>query len=82
MLQRLGFAYPMQPGVPLCVTDEPFAGVDPETRAALTDLLFDAPVDRLTIICTRHLEEMAERGATIARIANGTVAMSVSAAGR
>lgn len=80
MLQRLGFAYAMQMDVPLCVMDEPFAGVDPETRAALTDLLFEVSTYRVTIICTHHAEEMTERGAAIARIAGGKIIMSASPA--
>lgn len=80
MLQRLGFAYAMQTRAPLCVMDEPFAGVDPQTRAALTDLLFDTSADRVTIICTHHVEEMAGRNAIIARIAGGAIAVSVPTA--
>lgn len=75
MLQRLGFAYAMQTRVPLCIMDEPFAGVDPDARAALTDMLFDASPDRTTVICTHHVEEMTQRGAAIARIAGGRINM-------
>lgn len=46
MLQRLGFAYGMQCGAALCVLDEPFAGVDPDGRAALTEQLFQSSVGR------------------------------------
>lgn len=74
MLQRLGFAYAMQVDVRLYLLDEPFAGVDPETREALTDLLFSFCGDRTVIVCTHHVDEMVSRGAAIARVSNGTLA--------
>jgi ABC-type multidrug transport system ATPase subunit len=73
MLQRLGFAYAMQTGAPLCVMDEPFAGVDPDARAALTDLLFDGMEGRTVLLTTHHVEEMTERGASVARVSGGSV---------
>lgn len=80
MLQRLGFAYAMQSGARLCVLDEPFAGVDPDARIALMNLLFDTSADRVTILCTHHVEEMVERGAAIVRIAGGRIAVDRPAA--
>ena len=70
MLQRVGFAYAMQSEAPLCVMDEPFAGVDPEGRAALTDLMFDAARTRVILLSTHHIEEVTSRGAAVARIAD------------
>lgn len=75
MLQRLGFAYALQTGASLCVMDEPFAGVDPDARAALAELLFDDALDRVTLLCTHHVAEMAERGAACARIAGGRITL-------
>ncbi|MFV2072657.1 MAG: ATP-binding cassette domain-containing protein [Thermoanaerobaculales bacterium] len=75
MLHRLGFAYALQTGAPLCVMDEPFAGVDPRARAVLTDLLFDVSVDRVTIVCTHHVNEMAERGAATSHITGGRITL-------
>lgn len=70
MLQRVGFAYAMQSDAELCVMDEPFAGVDPEGRAALTALMFEAARDRVILVSTHHLDEVTSRGAGVARIAD------------
>ncbi|MFP2905396.1 ATP-binding cassette domain-containing protein [Pyxidicoccus sp. 3LFB2] len=75
MLQRLGFAYAMQSGAALCVMDEPFAGVDPDARAKLTELLFAASAQRVTLLCTHHVEEMTERGAATASVAGGRLSL-------
>jgi ABC-2 type transport system ATP-binding protein len=69
--QRLGFAYAMQMDVKLYLLDEPFAGVDPESRNLLTDLLFRLCRDRIAIVSTHHVDEMFARGAAIARVADG-----------
>jgi len=69
MLQRLGFAYAMQSNAELCVMDEPFAGIDPEGRDALTALLFRASSTCVTLLSTHHLEDVQTRGGAIARIA-------------
>lgn len=71
MLQRLGFAYIMQTKVPLAIVDEPFAGVDPTSRAQLLALLF-APEckDRTVILCTHQVDEVLNTGANILTLAN------------
>jgi ABC-type multidrug transport system ATPase subunit len=79
MLQRLGLAYALSAGAALLVLDEPFAGVDPEGRAALTDLLFAAARDRVALVCTHHVEEMVERGAAVARVGEGALALDAAA---
>lgn len=71
MLQRLGFAYAMQVDVAVHILDEPFAGVDPETRQLLMELMFDSCMDRIIITSTHHVDEMIERGAKIARLVDG-----------
>ncbi len=71
MRQRLGFAYAMQLDVTLYLLDEPFAGVDPESREAMTDLLFHLSTDRIVIVSTHHVEEMLARGSAVLRIAGG-----------
>lgn len=70
MLQRIGFAYAMQSDAALCVMDEPFAGVDPEGRAVLTALMFEAAKDRVILLSTHHIDEVTSRGAAVARIAD------------
>ena len=71
MRQRLGFAYAMQLDVALYLMDEPFAGVDPESRDTMTDLLFHLGRDRIVVVSTHHVDEMFTRGAAIARITDG-----------
>jgi len=73
MRQRLGFAYAMQLDVALYLLDEPFAGVDPESRDTMTDLLFRLGEDRIVIVSTHHVEEMFVRGAAVVRIAEGSL---------
>lgn len=71
MLQRLGFAYIMQTQAPLVIVDEPFAGVDPDSRAKLLQLLF-APQckDRTVILCTHHVDEVVNKGARTLKLIN------------
>jgi ABC-2 type transport system ATP-binding protein len=71
MLQRLGFACTMQAEVALYLLDEPFAGVDPESRSAMSDLLFRVASNAIAIVITHHVDEMEARGAAIARIHDG-----------
>jgi ABC-2 type transport system ATP-binding protein len=71
MRQRLGFAYAMQLEVSLYLLDEPFAGVDPESRHSMTDLLFRLAADRIAIVSTHHVDEMYARGSGFVRIAEG-----------
>ncbi len=71
MRQRLGFAYAMQLDVSLYLLDEPFAGVDPESRHTMTDLLFRLAADRIAIVSTHHVDEMFARGSGFVRIAEG-----------
>ena len=75
MRQRLGFAYCLQSDVDLYLLDEPFAGVDPETRYHLTDLLFNLCRDRIAVVSTHHVDEMIGRGATLARISDGRLVL-------
>lgn len=71
MRQRLGFAYALQLDLPLYLLDEPFAGVDPEWRSAMLDLLFNFCADRIAIVSTHHADEMLARGADEIRLVRG-----------
>lgn len=71
MLQRLGLAYALQASAKLCVLDEPFAGIDPSGRAAMSDLVAIEARERIVLIATHHLDEMIERGASILEIESG-----------
>jgi len=75
MRQRLGFAYAMQLDVALYLLDEPFAGVDPESRQTMTDLLFRLAAGRIAIVSTHHVDEMHSRRAAFARIAEGKLVL-------
>ena len=75
MRQRLGFAYAMQLEVSLYLLDEPFAGVDPESRHTMTDLLFRLAADRIAIVSTHHVDEMYARGSGFVRIAEGKLVL-------
>ncbi len=64
MLQRLGLAYVLQNrAASVCLLDEPFAGVDPVSRASGMDLLAQHAQERTVILCTHHVEEAVEAGA-------------------
>lgn len=71
MLQRLGFAFAMQINVPLYLMDEPFAGVDPESRESLLNLLFTYCQNSIAIISAHYIDEMTHRGATLMRLGDG-----------
>lgn len=71
MRQRLGFAYAMQFDVTLYLLDEPFAGVDPESRSTMTDILFQLGGQRIVLVSTHHVDEMIARGSALARMAGG-----------
>jgi ABC-type multidrug transport system ATPase subunit len=71
MLQRLGIAFVMQTQTPLCLLDEPFAGVDPQSRAQLMALLFAQQCQPRTIlICTHHVDEVINCGANTIQLAD------------
>ena len=76
MLQRLGLAYALQIETPLCVLDEPFAGVDPQARQHLGQMLAEAARHRIVLICTHHVDEMLAIGAGVAEIRAGQLTMN------
>jgi len=72
MLQKLGFAFAIAVNKSLTIMDEPFAGVDPEGRALLMDIMFDEQFsNRIFIVCTHHVDEMQQHHAVIKKIVNG-----------
>jgi len=77
MLQRLGLAYALQLDTALCVLDEPFAGVDPQARQHLGQLLAEAARDRIVLICTHHVDEMLALGAGLAEIRAGQLSVGL-----
>lgn len=75
MRQRLGFACTMQIDADLYILDEPFAGVDPDTRSRFIGLLAELTQDRTAVISTHYLDSMAERNIRIARIENRNITL-------
>lgn len=74
MLQKLGFSYAIAVNKALTIMDEPFAGVDPDAREALMQIMFDSQLQhRLFIVCTHHVSEMRLKGADIKTISCGTL---------
>lgn len=73
MLQRLGIAYALQVDAQAYVLDEPFAGVDPENREALIDLLFVVGSSKVVLITTHEIEDMVRVGARIVRVNGETL---------
>jgi ABC-2 type transport system ATP-binding protein len=71
MRQRLGFAYALQMDVPLYLLDEPFAGVDPDWREVMLNLLFHLCANRIAIVSTHHVAEVLCRGANSIRFSQG-----------
>lgn len=53
---RLALARVLLARTPVVILDEPFAGLDPETEAALTDTMFDVLDGRTIIMITHHLQ--------------------------
>jgi ABC-2 type transport system ATP-binding protein len=61
-------------GAPLLLLDEPTAGADPETRAALLEAVRARAADGAAIVYTTHyLPELADLGATLAVARSGRV---------
>ncbi|HEV8056681.1 MAG TPA: ABC transporter ATP-binding protein [Nocardioidaceae bacterium] len=59
--QRLGLAMAMVGRPELLFVDEPTAGLDPQGRRVVWDLLAEARSDGVTIVLTTHLLDEAER---------------------
>ncbi|MBX3373601.1 MAG: ABC transporter ATP-binding protein [Phycisphaeraceae bacterium] len=61
MKRRLNLAIALVHGPRLLILDEPTAGVDPQSRAAIMDTLEHLRATGVTILYTTHLMEEAER---------------------
>lgn len=72
MMQRLGMAYTFQVQASAYLLDEPFAGVDPESRSSLMRVLFQISQTAVVIMSTHYVDEVRSSGATIVRIQERT----------
>ncbi len=72
MLQRLGLAYTFQVQASAYLLDEPFAGVDPESRSSLIKLLVQIAQTAVIIVSTHHFDEIKPYGVQVVRIQERT----------
>lgn len=71
--QRLALAAAIMHGPELLVLDEPTAGVDPISRRAFWDLLYELIEENITVFVTTHYMDEAEHCQRLAFIQNGKI---------
>jgi ABC-type multidrug transport system ATPase subunit len=71
MLQRLGIAQAIAGDARLIIVDEPTAGLDPEERLRLYRLLAELATDRIVLLSTHIVEDVAVLCSRFAVIRNG-----------
>ena len=71
MQRKLSVAIAFVGGSKTVILDEPSAGVDPQGRRSIWDLLFKYRQNRTIIISTHHMDEADVLGDRIAIISNG-----------
>jgi ABC-2 type transport system ATP-binding protein len=74
--QRLALAAAIMHEPELLVLDEPTAGVDPVSRRAFWDLLYELVAEGTTVFVTTHYMEEAEHCQRLALIQNGKIIAS------
>ncbi len=81
MVRRLGLAQALLGSPRLLVLDEPAAGLDPDQRLQLRDLLSTLGSDRTVLVSTHMTDEAAAMSTQVVVIADGLLRYSGSAAG-
>lgn len=80
MRQRFGIAQALLGSPRIVIVDEPTAGLDPEERARLLELLLEVANSACVIMSTHHVQDVAEACSSMAIIVGGRVVYSGSPA--
>jgi ABC-2 type transport system ATP-binding protein len=73
MLRRLGLAQAVVGGPEFLLLDEPTTGLDPEQRAAMRGLVARLPGDRVTLVSSHVMEDVATLARDIVVLEDGAV---------
>lgn len=73
MQRRVGIAQALLGEPDLLIVDEPTAGLDPEERVNLRNLLVDVAVERTVLLSTHIVEDVSQSCSALAVMAHGTV---------
>jgi ABC-type multidrug transport system ATPase subunit len=73
MRQRIGIAQALLNSPRLLIVDEPTAGLDPEERIRFRNLLVSLAADRIVLLSTHIVEDIAQTASRVAVMAAGRV---------
>lgn len=73
MLRRVGIAQAMLGNPSLIIVDEPTAGLDPEERVNVRNLLFELGQERIVILSTHIVKDIEETCSKMALLLNGRI---------
>lgn len=81
MKRRVGIAQALLNDPQLLIVDEPTAGLDPEERIHFRNLLVGLAGERMVVLSTHIVEDVAQTSARLAVLANGRVLFQGEATG-